>query len=169
MEIPEDESVNKHDSVEMIDLVLEDPTVEPVLLSLVTDPKSVLVCHSDLIWSGHWSLYTSHRVTTLHLLYCSTVSTHGLVLRVNNLVHGSRLDSVTGGGLWYEDDGHPLVNVDLRSRQTNPTQFIEERLHGEESREVILGQRELDGFIGPSQDLPTTLAILHLQQSQWSY
>ena len=60
MEISEEESINKHCSLEVVNLVLKDPAVESCLLSGVAESLSVLIGDLDPVWSGHGSLHTSH-------------------------------------------------------------------------------------------------------------
>ena len=59
MEISEEKSVNKHCALEVVNLMLKDPTVESSLLSGVAESLSVLIGDLDLVWSGHGSLHTS--------------------------------------------------------------------------------------------------------------
>ena len=60
MEISEDNSVNKHCALEVINLVLKDPAIEASLLSGVAEAQPVLIGDPDKVRSGHRSLDTSH-------------------------------------------------------------------------------------------------------------
>ena len=60
MDISEENSVNKHCPLEVVNLVLEDPAVEAPLLSVVAEAQSVLIGDADQVGSGHRSLHTSH-------------------------------------------------------------------------------------------------------------
>ena len=135
-EITEDKSINKQNTIQVVNLVLQDPAVESSLLPVMVEAESVLICYSDVIRSRYRSPETSHGVTSFHLLHTSSLQ--GLVLRVNDLVHRSRPDPVTSCGLWYEDDGHLLVDLHLGSGQTDSSQSVEQGLHGQQGGEILL-------------------------------
>ena len=126
MDLTEDNSVYKHYPVQMINFVLQDSAVKCSLFSLITDSQSVLIGHFDLIRSCYRTFQTSHGMTSLYFSHFVQIIIHSLIARVNDLMHGPRLNSVPGSGLRYEDDGQLLVDTDLGGGKTNSAQFVEQ-------------------------------------------